>query len=291
MFRARAMSPAALLVLFLSFGKSPADEPPPVATDQPPQHERRWLEAVSHHLVASAAAKMPGMEAPKMPRSEAVEMIEMITSGKMGMGQGWFHPGNSRLGWNWLAARFDADKDGKITREEFRGPARLFDRLDRDGDGVLTRDDFDWSGRSMYAQKSSYVGYWFRLLDGNSNGRVSTKEWQAAFTRAARGKDHITPEDLYRLLFPPAPPPALAKESKGKESKSKEPKAKDSDGPSPLVLLQRLFQGELGSPFEGPRVGQTAPLFTLPLHNGSGNVSLADHRGKKPIVLIFGSFT
>jgi hypothetical protein len=282
MFRTRTISAsAALLVFLVSIHKTPADEPAPVATNQPPHQERRWLEAVSHYLVASAAAKMPGLESPKLPRSEAVEMIDMLMKGKMGPGLGWFHPGKSRLGWKWLAARFDADRDGKITREEFRGPARLFDRLDRDLDGMITQDDFDWSPRSVYAQKSFQVGYWFRLLDGNSNGRVSMKEWEAAFSRAARGKDHITPEDLYRLLFPPAPPPTLAKG----------PKGKDSDEPSPLVLLQGLFQGELGSPFEGPRVGQTAPLFTLPLHNGSGKVSVADHIGKKPIVLIFGSFT
>jgi Ca2+-binding EF-hand superfamily protein len=272
---------AALLVFLLLSGKIPAEEPPPVATDQPPQQERRWLEAVSYHLLSSAAAKMPGLESPKMPRSEAVEMIEMIMSGKMGPGKGWFHPGQSRLGWSWLAARFDADKDGKITREEFRGPARLFDRLDRDYDGVLTRADFDWSNFSEFAQKSGYVRYFFSLFDTNSNGRVSPKEWEAAFQRAARGKDHFTPEDLYRLLFPPAPPPVLAK---GAE-------VKKSDGPTPPVLLKGLFDGELGSPFEGPRVGQRAPLFTLPAHDGSAKVSLADHVGKKPIVLIFGSFT
>jgi Ca2+-binding EF-hand superfamily protein len=33
--------------------------------------------------------------------------------------------------------RFDKNKDGKVTREEFTGPARMFERLDADGDGVV----------------------------------------------------------------------------------------------------------------------------------------------------------
>ena len=35
----------------------------------------------------------------------------------------------------------DADKDGQVSRSEFKGPPALFKRLDRDGDGVLTRKD------------------------------------------------------------------------------------------------------------------------------------------------------
>ncbi|MCC9658653.1 alpha/beta hydrolase fold domain-containing protein [Rhodopirellula halodulae] len=33
--------------------------------------------------------------------------------------------------------RDDANQDGKVTRAEFQGPARLFSRMDRDGDGVI----------------------------------------------------------------------------------------------------------------------------------------------------------
>lgn len=39
------------------------------------------------------------------------------------------------------------------------------------------------------------------------------------------------------------------------------------------------------------RVGDAAPAFTLPLLNGKGEAKLADFRGKKPVVLIFGSYT
>jgi len=37
--------------------------------------------------------------------------------------------------------RDDKDGDGKVTREEFSGPARLFQRLDRNGDGAIDRQE------------------------------------------------------------------------------------------------------------------------------------------------------
>jgi len=37
--------------------------------------------------------------------------------------------------------RFDLDRDGKVTREEFKGPAKYFDRLDKNGDGVIDEAD------------------------------------------------------------------------------------------------------------------------------------------------------
>ncbi len=38
-------------------------------------------------------------------------------------------------------------------------------------------------------------------------------------------------------------------------------------------------------------VGQEAPDFTLPRHKGSGAVTLSSHRGVRPVVLVFGSYT
>ena len=39
--------------------------------------------------------------------------------------------------------RLDANDDGKITRDEYQGPAALFDRLDTDGDGTLTTEELN----------------------------------------------------------------------------------------------------------------------------------------------------
>ena len=57
------------------------------------------------------------------------------------------------------------------------------------------------------------------------------------------------------------------------------------------TLLKGLFNGEIGSSTEGPSLGQESPAFTLETHDKSRRISLADYRGKKPVVLIFGSFT
>jgi hypothetical protein len=236
----------------------------PLRAAEPP---RGWLNPLRYRDLA-----LDAIHKARMP--EAAEMLLAVATGsEMGPGEGWFHPGQGRYGWSWLATHFDKNGDGKITREEFAGPADLFDRLDRDGDGVLTAADFDWSERSPYHRLGMMAGQWFAFLDGNGNGRVSKEEWDAFFKKAAGNKGYLTPEDLRRVMQPPKPPEG----QKG--------------GPTPLVLFRGLFNGELGSFHEGPAVGDAAPDFRLWTPDGQTTYSLGDYRGKKPVVLIFGSFT
>jgi Ca2+-binding EF-hand superfamily protein len=220
------------------------------------------------------------LAACRADQPEIAEMVTAILNGSdMGPGDGWFHPGQSRYGWKWLAEHYDADHNGKITRDEFDGPSELFQRLDRNHDGVLTSSDFDWSDRSLYSMQGMPSRFWFRSIDENSNGRISLEEWKTFFERASNGKDYLTPDDL-REAFPVAPPPRPADAPPPKNT-----------GPSPLVLMLGLFSGELGSFFEGPDIGQIAPDFVLKTQDGKRRVHLADYRGKKPVVLVFGSFT
>ena len=37
--------------------------------------------------------------------------------------------------------RFDTNEDGKVSREEFTGPDRIFDRMDADKDGFVTKEE------------------------------------------------------------------------------------------------------------------------------------------------------
>ena len=80
-------------------------------------------------------------------RPEVFEMLRAIVNEEpVGPSFGWFHPGEMRRGWAWLADRYDKDKDGAIVSGEFTGPAVLFDRLDRDRNGAASSPtDFDWS--------------------------------------------------------------------------------------------------------------------------------------------------
>jgi hypothetical protein len=55
--------------------------------------------------------------------------------------------------------------------------------------------------------------------------------------------------------------------------------------------LKGLLEGDFGSPFTGPGLGESAPDFTLPSRDGKERVCLTQHRGGKSAVLVFGSFS
>ena len=114
-------------------------------------------------------------------------------------------------------------------------------------------------------------------MDQNGNGRITLEEWEKAFAQATKGKKFLTQDDLADLLFPAAPTNSGTSVA--------------SAGPSRATLLKGLFSGEIGSSSEGPRLGQNASAFTLETHDKARRISPADYRGKKPVVLIFGSFT
>lgn len=254
-------------------GARPAAELPGSAS----KSKREQVEEAK--AAAMAAALLEKAYAGSQPTEAARMLIAILRGSQMGMGEGWFGPSQSRYGLKWLAARYDADHDGVVSRDEFKGPASLFDRLDRSRDGVLSAVDFDWSDRSFLNVNASIAGFWFRRADTNSNGRISVEEWQALFSRAAKGKSYLTADDLREAfpLSPPSPPP-------GKSPPRNE-------GPTGATLLRGLFSGELGSLCEGPGLGQRAPDFTLKTQDGKQEISLAQFRGKKPVVLVFGSFT
>lgn len=209
-----------LAAVLLAVGFAPPDSADTMGRAGP-RPETRWAEAVGLRLLYS----LSGYQGTQ---PESLAMMDAVMNMEIGAGQGWFQPGQTRLGWRWLAEHMDADGDGVITPAEFRGPAEFFKRLDRNGDGVLTPADFDWSFKP-----------------------------------------------------PPAPP---------RKSSAKGPPP-GSGMPSREILLNGLFTGEIGSPYEGARVGTRAPRFVLPTHDGTRKVALADHIGAKPIVLIFGSLT
>jgi hypothetical protein len=218
--------------------------------------------------------------APPDPRPEAefYKMLAAILNGSMmGPGDGWFAPSETRYDWPWLAALHGAPRTGALPRAKFTGQPALFTALDRDGDGVLKSDDFDWSDASPFVRQLGQARQWVGRADRNGDATLSKAEWAALFDRAAAGKDHLSPEDVRALLFPPTPPrpsgppPGMM--------------------PSQKTLLLGLLSGEIGSWHRGPNVGDTAPDFTLSTQDGKTTVTLSEHRGKRPVVLVFGSFT
>jgi hypothetical protein len=201
-------------------------------------------------------------------------MWDTIVSGEpVGPYSGWFGPAQVRYTWDRLK-KLDKDGDGRITRDEFGGPTELFDVLDRDGDGAITKDDFDWSDNSAYARQLGQAQQLLRRADADGNKKLSKEEWDRLFDEFAKGKKELEPEDVRRLLFPPP-----AKSSGGNGMPSKE------------ILLYGLLTGEIGSGSEGPNLDAPAPDFTLKSPDGKTTITLSDSKGKKPVVLVFGSFT
>jgi acetyl esterase/lipase len=72
---------------------------------------------------------------------EAVQ-TESVASAMPARNTGGVQPG-PRLTWEQVSRREGVAADGRVTRQQFKGPPPLFDRLDRNHDGVLSKEDFD----------------------------------------------------------------------------------------------------------------------------------------------------
>lgn len=213
-------------------------------------------------------------------QTEFGQMFTAVISGSvMGPGGGWFKPSQGRYNWDWLADRYDLDRDGKITKKEFTGPPELFQRLDRDRDGTITASDMDWADNSAYLRQLGQATQWLVKMDDDGDRRLSKEEWDKLFQKFAQGKAYLNADDVRAMFNPPAPPPP--------PGQARSPMA---DMPSKKILLTGLLNGELGSACEGPKIGDEAPDFVLTDLDGK-TVSLSQFRGKKPVMIVFGSFT
>jgi thiol-disulfide isomerase/thioredoxin len=224
---------------------------------------------------AAAAAVLESAYQGTRPPESVRMLIAILRGSRMGPGDGWFGPADTRYSWQWLAGRCGVEPARRgIPRDRFRGPAALFARLDRNKDGAITPDDLDWSDRNPYVQMSRMTNRLFARLNARGDGRLTRDELLQFFDKAAGGKDHLNPDDFRDEL--------LAGMFGGFQP---------GDGPSPAVLVRGLFAGEIGSLNEGPMLNQPAPNFTLRTADGKDSVQLAKLIGPKPVVLVFGNFT
>ena len=175
-----------------------------------------------------------------------------------------------------LLQRADVNRDGKVTRDEFRGPAQFFDRLDQNSDGVVTRVEFDAinghqardgrrggrrSGRSPRGGAETDATAVFQLLDADRSGQVDRRDLEGILSRLdADGDGAISQQELQSAL---------------RSSPATSRKRADHF---------REFPGARPAP------GSEAPPFQLQTLAGK-KVSLQDLLETKPVVLEFGSFT
>jgi hypothetical protein len=99
----------------------------------------------------------------------------------------------------------DTNRDGVITRQEWRGNDRSFRNHDWNGDGRLSGDEIrvgaqrangwdDHDIESSIARENDWSPERFRALDHNNDGRLARNEWHAApelFTRIDRNRDNF----------------------------------------------------------------------------------------------------
>ncbi|MFO0959595.1 MAG: deiodinase family protein [Isosphaeraceae bacterium] len=242
-------------------------------------------------LAAALPASAPAQDAERQAVNRALAesypdrpewldmMVDILQGSQLGPNDGWFRTAVAQTRYTWEAARerLDADKDGKIGRDEFPGPDADFRRLDRDRDGAVTAADFDFSAHALTPSPGMML---FQRADRDGNGKVTREEFEAFF-KAVDGGDQgfLSLSDL-EGAFRMAPRPAASPTSPPVAS-----------GPTKETLIRGLFRQEIGSLQPGPSVGDRATDFTLKTNDGQQTITLSELIGPKPVVLVFGNFT
>ena len=241
------------------------------AADEPSKPKQSPSEATPRQ-VAAFLSKVYG---DTLPPEGAMMLLAIADGSQMGPGEGWFGPAQTRFDYAWLVARCGVDiKSPGVPKSKFTGPPELFAVLDRNRDGAIQAADLDWNDSNPYVEMSYTLNRIFRRLDTKGSGELSKEEWQKFFDDATQGKEKLTAEDFTGSL--------LAGYS-GSFARG--------DGPDEAMLIRGLFAGEIGSMYEGPKIGHRAPLFNLRKAQGDGSIDLSSQIGEKPLVIVLGNFT
>lgn len=238
---------------------------------------------------AKALAKLIEKDWKQKPEW-AVMMSSILAGEDMGPNLGWFKPSQTRLDWNWLAKQFDSNNDAKITKEEGKRFAKVFDSIDMNKSGDITAVDFDWSKVSHVGPSKPSEAIFF-LLDRDSNGRVDRQEilqWMAMMDEQKRG--YVTPDEFSKGLSM-IDDYLKSQSSKDNSDSAPSPKKREPSAEERNRMLNLLLAGELGTFTEGPSIGELAPDFQLSQLKAEAPVQLSSFRGEKIVVLNFGSFT
>ena len=102
--------------------------------------------------------------------------------------------------WDQFAKAFDANGDGKVSKEEFLAKRPMFDKMDGNHDGSVTSDEV----KAMPAvQKKGGTGQNFVAhFDGDKDGKVTTAEYDAKrssfFDKMDKNKDGMIDQSEFK---------------------------------------------------------------------------------------------
>ncbi len=270
MFRKLSHGALAMSMIFAAVSVAPAEEPTSAnalrnVLNGMNQHGATWFRQGTGWL---------------LEREYVDHLLFMTADPRGGMGGGGFYrPSMSRLDWKWLRERLDKDGDGTITLKEFPGPREWFEALDKNQDGVLTAEDFEWFGDTALAKAQGKAKTLFTQIDLDGNGQLTLEEWNRWFEGLSRNKGYLCQDDLLPLFLEKKP------------STSRGAGGAASTARNRLPVVCSYVAGDVGSLSEGPRLGEKAPDFLLSTVDGTGKLALSAHEGKRPLILVFGSFT
>lgn len=218
--------------------------------------------------------------------------------------------GDPKTIWPHLEKTYDKNGDGKIVKAEYPRGDRAFTNLDRNGDGELTAADFERRGRAPGSRRSrppSKMKQTARRLGDlygsfiNRDGKpgVSKPEWESMIERLRPDKNGVIDPDGVEHLVGVAGKGRMAR-----YARDYLPRILDTDKDETITVaeVRKLF-AEIDADESGvleagteillpPGVGEVAPDFTLAFaDNAKKSVTLSSYRGKRPVCLIFGSYT
>lgn len=229
--------------------------------------------------------------------------------------------------WAYLAATYDADRNGTISFEEHGRGRQSFERLDRDGDGVLGAADFEAAPAGSPSRTAVLVTVARYLQDDDDPLALDVDELDEAITVVdANGDDRVDREELTAVLEERARAGVPLEGAMARMMARRDPWETlvgaidgDRDGALGRTELVSFFQDADGdgddrwdlaaligrgaparerSAGDAPahdglaaQVGQVAPDFTLGDAGGELEVTLSDFIGDRPVALIFGSYT
>jgi Ca2+-binding EF-hand superfamily protein len=156
-------------------------------------------EELPKQIAGGRGPRRPGLDLARADKNKDgyVDLLELIVALEQAGAGGRGRRGGPRM-LKQLMERFDADKDGRVTREEWKGRPEIFARLDTNKDGAITKDEIEQAVQRMGRWRGRGGDAVLRRWDTNKDGSISREEWRldkAFFDRFDRNKDGVLRAD------------------------------------------------------------------------------------------------